>query len=176
MAKTFTGKISVDFNGELRNTISAYQQTDHKAIIKPSLSFTDATVAVSTTVDATKAAANEVYGGVRTLAAGASEDIDLSGVLKDAFGDTIVPDNIKGIVIVNQHDSCSITVGNAAANAFSTPFLAADNAIIIHARGFFCLGTPSGYDVTGGTVDKLKVLAGSEGEGPVAYFVGFLFG
>ncbi len=63
---------------------------------------------------------NEVYPAVRTLLAGATETLDLIGVLVGLFGQTINFTTIKGIY-VKVVSGDSITLGEAASDPWTGP-------------------------------------------------------
>src|SRR5690349_4959054 len=55
--------------------------------------------------------ANQQWSSRRTLAASASETLDLTGVLTDAFGDAVNFARIKAILISNTSTTGSLTLG-----------------------------------------------------------------
>src|SRR3954464_6445404 len=66
----------------------------------------------------------------RTLAASTSENLDLSGVLTDAFGQVIAAVKVKAIEVENPEASLStLTIGAAASNTFLGPFSVATHSI-----------------------------------------------
>jgi hypothetical protein len=94
----------------------------------------------------------------RTLTTGASENLDLSGVLIDAFGQTIAAANIKGIEIsANAANTTNVTFGGAASNAFLGPFGDATDVLILKPGARAVIFDPAGWAVTAGTADILKV-------------------
>lgn len=104
--------------------------------------------------------ANLLWHDQRTLAALASEEHDLSGVLTDNFGKVINFARIKLIVVAAAAANPSnIEVGGAAANTFKSFFLNADDEILIRPGGVFALGATdaTAYQVTAGTADKLRI-------------------
>ncbi len=95
----------------------------------------------------------------RTLAAGASEDLDLAGGLVDAFGQALTFAKIKLLFLKNLSTTQTLTVGGAAANAWVGPFGAATHTLSIKPGGIATLILdPNGFAVTAGTGDLLKVL------------------
>ena len=104
----------------------------------------------------------------RTLAASASESLDLAGGLTNLVGDVLIFTKIKYIFLfaaaANTND---VVIGNAAANAWVGPFGAAAHTLAIKPGGHLSLEAPdgNGYAVTAGTGDILKVLNGGAGTG-----------
>lgn len=104
--------------------------------------------------------AQKVFGGERTLASGVGEDLDLAGVLTDAFGGTIAAAAVKGIAIVaDKTNTTDLTIGNSGVNAFVGPFGAAAHTLTIGPGDFFVVTRRSaaGMAVTAGTGDILRV-------------------
>lgn len=114
---------------------------------------------------------DQVFHDRRILAGGASEDLDLAGVLTNAYGATVTFAKVKAILIFNRSDEtltspvahtatdAEIAVGGAAANEFQGPFQAAGDAIGIPAGGAFLIAGnwATGWAVTAGTGDLLKI-------------------
>lgn len=113
--------------------------------------------------------ADRVFTDTRTLAASATEDLDLAGVLIDAFGVAITFAKIKAVIIkAAAGNTNDVQVKTAAANGVPL-FLAANNGIGIKPGGgfaWFCPGT--GVVVTPTTGDLLTVTNGGAGT-PVTY-------
>ena len=104
---------------------------------------------------------NLAWSDRRSLAA-TSEDLDLSGGLTGAFGDTLTFSKVKVIVIRNNDDTDNLTVGGAAANQFASWVADASDKVVIAPEGYLVLVAPlDGYAVTAGTADLLKVDAGA---------------
>lgn len=55
---------------------------------------------------------DRVYVAERTVLTGANDDIDLSGVLTDAFGSTITAVELVGILLINQAKDGSVNTTN----------------------------------------------------------------
>jgi hypothetical protein len=105
--------------------------------------------------------ADRVFSDRRTLAASGTEDLDLAGVLVDAFGATITFARIKGIVIAAAAgNSNNVVVGAAASNPWAT-LLGATHTLTLRPGAFVAVGTgaadATGYAVTASTGDLLKV-------------------
>jgi len=105
--------------------------------------------------------ANMVWHDQRTLADSATEELDLSGGLTDAFGDSITLARVKAIFIkTNAASVANLQVGGAAANAFiNWVGDATDKLIVRGAGGFFMTVGPdaTGFAVTAATGDLLKI-------------------
>lgn len=114
--------------------------------------------------------ANQVWHDRRVLAGGANEELDLAGVLTNAYGATVTFANVCAILIINRSDEviadlhvtatdANIDVGGAAANGFLGPFVDATDKINLPAGAVLLVATPTaaGWTVTAGTVDLLKV-------------------
>ncbi|MFF9199963.1 hypothetical protein ACF09L_32630 [Streptomyces sp. NPDC014779] len=105
--------------------------------------------------------ADRVWSDRRTLAASATEDLDLAGVLLDAFGQAVTFARIKGIVIAAAAGNTNnVVVGNATSNAWST-LLGATGTLTLRPGAFAAVGTgtsdATGYVVTAATGDLLKI-------------------
>lgn len=106
---------------------------------------------------------DRVFSDERTLAASASETLDLAGSLLDTFGATITFAKVDAIhVKAADANVGDIIIGNAASNGFVGPFGAATHTIAVKPGGSITLVAPQGgWTVTAGTGDLLKVLNGS---------------
>lgn len=108
--------------------------------------------------------ADLVFADERTLAASATENLDLAGTLQNAFGQTITFARVKAIIITapaaNPGD---ILVGGAGSNAFLGPLNANTSSVAIRPGGvaLFACNDITGWPVTAGTGDLLKVTNGS---------------
>lgn len=100
---------------------------------------------------------NQLFHDTRSLAGGASEDINLLAVTVSMFGGTITFgfDIVKAILIRNNSTTANDTllVGGQGSNAFSAPFNNDDDAVLqVPPGGSICLLNPSvaGWDVAAG--------------------------
>lgn len=120
--------------------------------------------------------ADRLFSDTRTIAASANEDLDLAGVLEDAFGQVITFAELVAIVIVAAvGNTNNVVVKPAASNGFLGPFGDASDTITIKPGGMFVITAPAaGWTVTGGTGDKLNVANSGAGTG-VTYDI-FLIG
>lgn len=112
--------------------------------------------------------ADKLYVATRTLAAGvAFEDVDIYGVLLDAFGDLFSPAKIKYIYVrpwdTNVDD---LVLGGAASNAWLGPFETSTSKIRVAPGDVFEMPCRrlAGWPVTAGTADLLRA-ANSAGAG-----------
>lgn len=97
----------------------------------------------------------------RTLAASATENLDLTGTsIQDPFNTNLAFANIKAILIrAAVGNTNNVIIGGAGANAFVGPFGAATETHIIRPNGRFLVYEPgAGWTVTPGTGDLFKIL------------------
>lgn len=111
--------------------------------------------------------ADKVFSDRRTLAASASEDLDLAGVLLDAFGATITFARIKGLIVsAAAGNTNNVVIGAAAATPWAT-LLGATHTLTLRPGatvGLFAGAADAvGYAVTAGTGDLLKVANSAAG-------------
>jgi hypothetical protein len=115
--------------------------------------------------------ANQVFSDRRTLAASATDSLDLAGGLVDAFGATLTMARVKALYVAAASTNANtIRIGGAATNAWATWVDAADNEIVLRPGGMFLLAAPdaTGYPVTAATGDLLEIVNGGAGT-PVTY-------
>lgn len=118
--------------------------------------------------------ADRLFSDQRTLAASATEDLDLAGALVDTLGGTTVFARVKGLLVAAAAGNTNnVVVGAAAANPWAT-LLGATGTITLRPGAFFVAvaGTAdaTGWAVTAGTGDLLKVANSAAGT-PVVYDV-----
>lgn len=115
--------------------------------------------------------ANQIFHDRRTLAGGASETLDLSGVLVNPLGGTVTFAKVKAIILLNRSDEAlgahtatdaEVALGGAAADEFVGPFQTAGDAIGVPAGGVFFIATrdAAGWAVVNdytGDADLIKV-------------------
>jgi hypothetical protein len=116
--------------------------------------------------------ADKVFHDRRSLAASATEDLDLSGVLLDAFGAVISLARVKGLVIAAAAGNTNnVVIGGAATNPWAT-LLGATGTLTLRPGAFVAVGAGgtdvTAYAVTAGTGDLLKVANSGAGT-PVTY-------
>lgn len=108
--------------------------------------------------------ADIVFTDTRTIAISTNDDIDLSGVLTNAFGAVIAAAEIVGIIIVNKSTVQTLTVGVAGTNPWVTMWAASGDGIKVFPGGVFCNFAPdaSGLGaVVGGASDVLRIANGA---------------
>ena len=102
--------------------------------------------------------ADLMFSDTRTLGDGSSEDLDLAGVLTDAFGATITNVRIKAIYIqAAAANTTDLTIGGGA-NDWSTLL---NGTIVLRPGGSFQaiagVADATAWTVTAGTGDSLQV-------------------
>lgn len=106
--------------------------------------------------------ADLLFSDTRTLAASATENLDLAGVLVNAFGATITAAEIVAIFVkAKATNANSVIVGNVA-NGFVGP-LGATGTYAIKPGEYFLAVSASGWPVTAATADLLKLANGAGG-------------
>lgn len=131
----------------------------------------DPTVAslLAFTAGTTADKADRLYVAPISLSGGASVELDLRGVLTDAFGTTLNIAELVAIgVFARATNTNSIEVGGAASNAVPL-FKDVSDVALVRPGGFLALAAPGAAGqctVTAGTGDLLK-LANSGGSGTV---------
>ena len=95
----------------------------------------------------------------RTVGDGATDSLDLSGSLTDAFGATVTLVDVKGIYIRSANaNTTNLSVGGNA-NGLINWISAATDQVQVQPDGLFLLSAPNtGYAVTAATGDVLDVV------------------
>jgi hypothetical protein len=108
--------------------------------------------------------ADRLFTDRRTLAASASENLDLAGVLSDAFGAALTFSKLKAIIIVaDSANTNNVNVSREATNGVPV-FLAAGDGIPVLPGGMFVWVAPgAGVTVTPATGDLLTVANSAAG-------------
>jgi hypothetical protein len=104
--------------------------------------------------------ADLLWTDTRTLAASASESLDLAGSLVGAFGATLTFARIKGLIIrAADGNTNDVLAGGAAANGWATAFGDPTDKVKIKPGGTLALLAPgaTAYPVTPATGDLLQV-------------------
>jgi hypothetical protein len=112
--------------------------------------------------------ADRVYADSRTVASAANDDIDLRGVLLDAFGAVLNIAEVVVIGIVNANadgvaNTTALTVGGGS-NPFAGIFGTAGDQVVIPPGGMFliaCDGANGLGAAAAGTADILRVANGA---------------
>jgi hypothetical protein len=106
---------------------------------------------------ASVAQANVLFSDTRTLAASASEDLDLAGALADAFGATIAAAEVVAIYIAAASGNTNdVQVTRPATNGVPL-FLAAGDGLALGPGDFVLLTNRKGVTVTAGTGDVVHI-------------------
>lgn len=105
--------------------------------------------------------ADKVYQGRRTLAASASEDLDLVGVLLDAFGAATTFVRVKGLFVkAAAANTNNVVIGAATSNQWAT-LLNTTGTLTLRPGSSLAVAAgaadATGYAVTASTGDLLKV-------------------
>lgn len=117
--------------------------------------------------------ADRVFHDTRTLAASATEDIDLAGVLADAFGATLTFARVKGLIVAAAAaNTNNVIVGGASATQFVSWNGGATHTVTVRPGAVFALmagaADATGYVTAAGSTDLLKI-ANSAGSTSVTY-------
>lgn len=111
--------------------------------------------------------ADKVFADTRTLAASASEDLDLAGVLLDPLGAALTFVKVKGLLIkAAEANTNDVVVGNSATNTWAT-LLNSTGTVKVRPGAVLAVfagkADATAYGVTGATGDLLKVANGGAG-------------
>lgn len=120
--------------------------------------------------------ANNAFTDVRTLAASASEPLDLAGSLGNPLGATLTFTAVKAIKVeADETNANNVVIGGAASNAFLGPFVDATDKISLAPGGVALLVNPTaaGWTVTAATGDLLQIANSGAGSG-VSYTITIL--
>jgi len=101
--------------------------------------------------------ANLLYHTKMTVTNGGSQNIDLSGTLEDALGQSCVFSKVYAFLIVNLNTSTGnvVRVGNSN---WATWLGSATDYVVVGPKGHLCLSSPvDGYAVTASTADILTI-------------------
>lgn len=105
---------------------------------------------------------DRIFHDSRTLTASANEDLDLAGVLVDAFGTTLTFARIKALVVsAAAANTNNVIVGNAASNGFVSWVGGAAHTVTLRPGATLALvagaADATGYAVTAATADLLRI-------------------
>jgi hypothetical protein len=111
---------------------------------------------------------DRVFHDTRTLAASATEDLDLAGVLIDALGTTLTFARVKGLIIAAAAaNTNNVIVGGASATQFVSWVGAATHTVTVRPGAVLALLAGSadsvGYVTAAGSTDLLKIANSSSG-------------
>lgn len=108
--------------------------------------------------------ADVLWADERTLAASASEDLDLAGVLAGLLGGTVTAAEITAIYIeADAANTNDVQVFGAASNAFNGPLSGTTPKLAVSPGDLAFLTSKKGWTVTGGTGDLLHVANSGSG-------------
>lgn len=153
---TASSRISVNFAGVLESVVDI-GTVKHNVDYGATYNLIDGTGA-----DGIK----EIFADTRTLAASATENLDLAGVLTTAFGAVITFTKVKAICIkAAAGNTNDVLVGGHATAACFSMFNAATDKLKIKPGGMVLLVAPdtTGYAVTATTADMLTVANSAAG-------------
>jgi hypothetical protein len=108
------------------------------------------------------------FADSRSLAASATETLDLAGGLVDGFGATITFVEIVGVLIAAKASNTNdVVVGGAAANGWAGFFADVTDKLVLKpgAFAFIAAGANPAYPVVAGTGDQLQVANSGAGTG-----------
>lgn len=119
--------------------------------------------------------ADKIFSDTRTLAASGTEDLDLAGVLLDAFGTAITFVKIKALIVsAAAGNTNNVLVGGVAAGLSSIIVPQTTGIVTVRPGATFAVfagqADSTGYAVTATTADLLHVANSSSGT-PVSYDV-----
>lgn len=161
MPQTLAASIAVSVKAQLDNSLDLGGASYPLAISK-SVVLTNGTGANQ---------AKDMFTDRRTLAASTSEDLDLSGVLTNAFGASIAFTKIRALIISSAADNVNdVVIGGHATAACASFFGDVTDKLKVKPGGTVALIAPdaAGYAVTAVTADLLKITNGGAGT-PVTY-------
>lgn len=114
--------------------------------------------------------ADDIFSDHRSLAASASESLDLNtGTLKDAFGNSVDLTKIKALIIkADPNNVNDVVVGAAGSNPIIS-ILGSTGTVLVKPGGIFVVVAPdvNGYAITPSTAMVLKVANSGAGTGIV---------
>lgn len=110
--------------------------------------------------------ANLLFSDTRTLAASATENLDLAGSLSSAFGATITAAEVV-LLFFAAHDTNTndVLVTRPASNGLVGPFMAAGDGVSIKPGEWALFVSQAGWPVTAATGDLLTVTNSAGGTG-----------
>ncbi len=114
--------------------------------------------------------ADKIFHDTRTLGASGSEDLDLAGVLLDAFGAAITFVKIKALIVsAAAGNTNNVLVGGVAAGLSSIILPQATGNVVVRPGATFAVlagqADATGYAVTATTADLLHIANSGAGTG-----------
>ncbi len=118
---------------------------------------------------------NQLFTDQRTLTASASEELDLSGGLNDAFGNSIAFTKVKGVLVIAASGNTNDVNITRPASSGVPIFLNASDGMPVKPNGFFMWTAPDagGVTVTNSSADRIA-LANSAGGSAVTYNIAII--
>lgn len=116
--------------------------------------------------------ANIFFSDTRQLLASATEDLDLAGVLTDAFGATIAAAEVVAIFVKAHVTNMNSVIVGAATQPFAGP-LGATGTYAVKPGEYYLAVSRSGWAVGAGSTDDLKI-ANSAGGSVVDYDIAII--
>lgn len=161
---TLTAKLLVDFSAKEVSALDL-ATVSAPAALKHTYSFASGTGSNQ---------ADRIWSDTRTLAASATEDLDLAGSLTGALGTTLTFATLKGIIVkAASGNTNNVVISRPAANGVPV-FEAASDAVAVKPGGVFVwLAPATGVTVTAGTGDLITFTNSAAGTS-VSYDVVFL--
>jgi hypothetical protein len=118
--------------------------------------------------------ANKLFTDTRTIAASSNDDLDLNGVLTDAFGGSLALLRVKGLIVAAAAGNTNDVVVGAASNPWLAPFGAGTHTLKVKPGAvlalFAGLTDATAWPVIAATGDVLRIANGGAGT-PVTYDV-----
>jgi hypothetical protein len=152
MTTTLTSRIHAGIEGAYQAPSAFSTQLDIESFNKQSLQ----PISLDTGTGANQC--DTMFCNERTLAASASENLDLAGTLTDALGNLLTFGHVKGIEIeADAGNTNSVVIGATASNAFVGPFGASGNTWTLGPGDRLVAYSKAGWAVTPSTGDLLKV-------------------
>jgi hypothetical protein len=111
---------------------------------------------------------DRIFHDTRTLAASATEDLDLAGVLVDALGGTLTFARVKGFVVsAAAANTNNVIVGGASATQFASWVGAGTHTVTVRPGATLALMAGAadaiGYVTAAGSTDLLKIANSAAG-------------
>lgn len=145
---TLSAKLTIQANSRFVEALDLSNPTDVLAL----------DLSQSFTAGAGNKQVTKLFHDTRTLADGATENLDLAGVLVDPYGSTITFTAVKAIVFKNKSTTQTFSVGGAATAQFINWVADASDIVKVPPEGVFVLTAPNaGFAVTATTGDLFKV-------------------
>jgi hypothetical protein len=151
-----SGSTTINITGKQTGTTSLGSTPVSNRTLPHAVSYTDGTVANQF---------DQLYMAERTVADGANDDIDLAGVLTDAFGNTLTGAELVEITIINKQfdgtvNTTDLTIDGTVTNGFKGFLNAAGIVGPIGPGGHFSIGCPDAGGlgtITASTEDIIRV-------------------